>query len=203
MKRNALDDRLLRKCEREKLRLGCEIEATVRGTSMAPAIRDGEIVVIRAKEDYRTGDILMFDYRGGAEFLFHRLVGKDGETLLCKGDNSYRLEEARPEDVWGAAIYKVCGDRRIPLICPPGLPEASLAVNRLLVRLGYDRELLGKSELYLLYREKYLGNGPEGSGETGDEEGSNGQTDSSGVRLARQSLPASASKADSQKGETS
>ena len=151
-----MDEWIIWKYERVRLQLGYEIEATVSGTSMVPTVAHGDVVVIRAKENYSIGDILMFGYNQNTEILLHRLVKKEEDRLFCKGDNSYRLEEIRLDDVWGAATWKVCKSQRIPLICPEGLPEASFAINRLLICLDYNMDLLKKSKQFQEYRRIYL-----------------------------------------------
>ena len=150
-----MDQRLIWKYERAKLQRGYDIEITARGTSMAPFIIDGESVLVRAKEDYQVGEVLLFFYKD-TDVLLHRLVKKEQGSLYCKGDNSYRLEKIGLADVLGSAVWKMEQDQLRPLICPAGLPEASLMIHRLLIQLNYDRDLLMESQAYQNYFKKYL-----------------------------------------------
>ena len=86
-----MDQRLIWKYERAKLQRGYDIEITARGTSMAPFIIDGESVLVRAKEDYQVGEVLLFFYKD-TDVLLHRLVKKEQGSLYCKGYKCYRLE---------------------------------------------------------------------------------------------------------------
>ena len=61
----------------------------VKGQSMAPFVRDGDIVTVApvGKRPLRIGDVVAFTSPQAGMFLVHRVVGKHGDKLLVKGDN--------------------------------------------------------------------------------------------------------------------
>ncbi len=60
--------------------------AVVRGDSMRPHLDNGDIVVLRRERQYGIGDVIAYhDPRIGA--VLHRIVGKEGEGFLVRGDN--------------------------------------------------------------------------------------------------------------------
>ncbi len=87
----------------ESLSVNRSVRFCVRGVSMFPLLRDGrdEVTVQRiAPERLKRGDILLFRYRG--RHLLHRVVKRDGDRLLLRGDNTYGGEEhCRTEEVVG------------------------------------------------------------------------------------------------------
>jgi len=60
-----------------------------KGLSMAPFIRDGDIVVIAPLNEARVrlGDILVFIHPSQGKLAIHRLIKKRGALCLIKGDN--------------------------------------------------------------------------------------------------------------------
>jgi uncharacterized repeat protein (TIGR01451 family) len=80
--------RLFDAFSRELLREGNAIRFQARGASMSPAIRDGEIVHVKAVRlaDLRVGDIVLV--KGEMGFRLHRLVVADAEqdVFITRGD---------------------------------------------------------------------------------------------------------------------
>ena len=60
-----------------------------RGTSMAPFIRDGDIVTIAPLNGAtpRCGDVIAFVRRDAGTLRVHRVIGRQGAHLLIRGDN--------------------------------------------------------------------------------------------------------------------
>ena len=59
-------------------------------------------------------------------------------------------------DIYGVAIAVVRDGVEVPLVCPEGLPQRSLAVHKHLKELGLKLDALHKSELYQTYKKRYL-----------------------------------------------
>jgi len=85
-----------------------DVDITVTGVSMEPALRAGDIVTIRCGETYEVGDILVFLYKNN-ELLVHRLLRIKDQRYFCKGDNAFRLEDVSYEQIFGKVI-KVNGE---------------------------------------------------------------------------------------------
>lgn len=126
-------------------------ELTVIGSSMLPALHDGDIVTITASASYEIGDILVYCYKDEG-LLIHRLLKQD-TRYFCKGDNAFRLEDISPGDVIGKVIsvnsvaISPWADWKIQL---------SYRVNRQFRRCGYDVARTMQTELYKLYSEFIL-----------------------------------------------
>ncbi len=54
--------------------------------SMEPAIKVGDMLVIREQKDYRVNDIV--SYRSDSSLITHRVISVDGNSLLTKGDGN-------------------------------------------------------------------------------------------------------------------
>jgi signal peptidase I len=62
--------------------------AIIYGTSMAPHFHGGDLVLIRARSDYRVGDVVA--YRNGDlnRVVLHRILRIEGSHFVFKGDNN-------------------------------------------------------------------------------------------------------------------
>ena len=65
---------------------------------MSPAIRDGDVVIVRA-ETPRIGDIAVA--RRGDDLICHRLVWRGADRVTLKGDGRVGLESLRAGAVLG------------------------------------------------------------------------------------------------------
>ena len=146
---------LFMKYTKIRLQSGQSVVVTVGGESMAPVLHNVDQVRVICREKYAIGDILMYDYKEEGALL-HRLLEILDEHYFCKGDNSYRLEEVTEADIYGVAIAVVRDGKEVPLVCPEGLPQSSLAVHKHLKELGLNLDTLHKSELYQAYKKQYL-----------------------------------------------
>ena len=146
---------LFMKYTKIRLQSGQSVVVTVGGESMAPILHNGDQVRVVRQDEYAVGNILMYDYKEEGALLHRLLEIRDGH-FFCKGDNSYRLEEVAEADVYGVAIAVVRDGIEVPLVCPEGLPQSSLAVHKHLKELGLNLDALYKSELYQTYKKRYL-----------------------------------------------
>ncbi|HZZ65222.1 MAG TPA: nucleotidyltransferase family protein [Candidatus Baltobacteraceae bacterium] len=76
----------------------------MRGKSMAPYLRDGMVLEMRAlRGPARIGDVVVFE--AGSRLVAHRLIRFDGEALICSGDAQPDCTEAvHPHAVLGKVI---------------------------------------------------------------------------------------------------
>lgn len=58
------------------------------GTSMLPRFMADGMVVTRASDDYRVGDIVAYHNRDLRAVVMHRIVARDGARYVFKGDNN-------------------------------------------------------------------------------------------------------------------
>ena len=129
------------KLAREELAQGGPIRLRVSGSSMAPLIEPGDVVLVRHVnfEDLRRGDLLLVEQ--GEAFLVHRLVAADANGIRTKGDNAGHADPpVLPQDVLGQVMAVEKGD---VLSLPKGGRRIELdegrwpMVNRLLGLLGW------------------------------------------------------------------
>ncbi len=75
----------------------------IKGNSMEPLLKDGDIAFASAMQSYTVGDIVIFFYQinGVEKILSHRIVYEDDYHLYCKGDNSLNLEEITSNAIIG------------------------------------------------------------------------------------------------------
>ena len=52
--------------------------------SMSNTIEIGDVVIVKITKDVNENDIIV--YKDGKDFITHRLIEKDGENLIAKGD---------------------------------------------------------------------------------------------------------------------
>ena len=69
---------------------GAECRFQANGHSMSPFIKDGDIVIVSPilHVSPGIGDVVAFIYKETGRLLIHRVVGKNGESYLTRGDNT-------------------------------------------------------------------------------------------------------------------
>src|SRR5262252_3091599 len=58
------------------------------GVSMQPRFHTGDLVVVRGSADYHVGDIVAYHSRELHTIVLHRIIGRDGDRYVFKGDNN-------------------------------------------------------------------------------------------------------------------
>lgn len=82
----------------------------LKGVSMEPTLYDGTILFVCGQPDYYVGDIVVFSYpREG--LLVHRIIEIDRGAILCKGDNSKRIEVIMKRQIIGKVVRHIAGGR--------------------------------------------------------------------------------------------
>ena len=80
---------------------GYSIFSTETG-SMAPTMKKGDIVIVKIGEQVQEQDIIT--YKQEKSFITHRIIKKEGNSIIAKGDNNNTQDEPIQED---AVIGKV------------------------------------------------------------------------------------------------
>ncbi len=72
----------------ESIGSGSEFVLKTHGTSMLPMLSDGKdsVVLIKAKPELEKYDVALYKREGG-QFVLHRVVGKDKNGYIFRGDN--------------------------------------------------------------------------------------------------------------------
>ena len=73
-----------------------------KGVSMEPMLRQyEEESLIRALDrEPRKYDVVLFK-RSGGEYVLHRVIGREGDTFLIRGDNCMGTERVKREQILG------------------------------------------------------------------------------------------------------
>ncbi len=125
-------------------------ELTVEGISMLPILHPGDSIKVCAKKEYSVGDILVFFYKDNT-LLVHRLLIIKNERYFCKGDNAFRLEDIKKEDIIGAVILDSDANNTSDFI------ETSYLISKIFRKNGYSTEKTKLTSEYIEYAKKYLG----------------------------------------------
>lgn len=74
--------------------------------SMEPTIKIDDIILIRLNSDIQENDIIT--YKSKNEFITHRLIQKNDDSLITKGDNNNSEDDPiKKEDVIGKVVFTV------------------------------------------------------------------------------------------------
>jgi signal peptidase I len=69
---------------------------TIVGSSMEPRLHRGDLVLARRASDYRVGEVVLYRSRSLGRYVLHRIVGREGDRYVFKGDNNGFLDPDRP-----------------------------------------------------------------------------------------------------------
>ncbi|HVM07634.1 MAG TPA: signal peptidase I [Acidimicrobiales bacterium] len=81
----------------------------VRGDSMLPTFRPGDLVVTRAKKAYDVGDVVAFAVEGHQARIIHRVTAVADGRYVLQGDNRDAADPWHPtdDDVTGVQLLHV------------------------------------------------------------------------------------------------
>lgn len=95
--------------------------AVVLSGSMEPTLGINDLILVREADGYEVGDIVV--YQSGRTLIVHRIVARDGETVLTQGDaNNVADAPILDRDIKGKVIGRV--------------PAVGAAVNALKTPVG-------------------------------------------------------------------
>lgn len=88
---------------------GTAAYVTTHGNSMEPEYHQGDLVILRQRSLYRTGDIIGYNSPVLGRTILHRIHDEDAQGFITKGDNNSWLDSDRPKsaDVIGKAWLHV------------------------------------------------------------------------------------------------
>lgn len=66
------------------------------GTSMEPRVHEGDLVLVRPRDRYVVGQVVAYRSPTLGRVVLHRIVGRDGDRFVLKGDNNSWLDGDRP-----------------------------------------------------------------------------------------------------------
>lgn len=118
---------------------GASVRLPVRGSSMHPALREGDVVTVAPKgpEPVPVGAIVAAEAPASGGLVVHRVVGRSATGVLLRGDNAAEADGTLPEGAILGVVVKVERNGRVVRPAPAGF-RRPLA---LLVRGGLVRRL--------------------------------------------------------------
>jgi len=130
---------------------GVPLRTTVRGTSMTPFIRDGDVVVVDPIRGAPpcVGDVVAFRHPGTRRLTVHRIVGRDPAGWVLRGDGCPAADGVVPEaDILGRVVTVERRGKPVRLgLGASGAWVAALSrggwLRRLLVAAGLPRRGAG------------------------------------------------------------
>jgi signal peptidase I len=122
---------------------GSSTYVTTYGISMEPTLHRGDLAVVRAQPSYHVGDIVAYRSETLHTVVLHRIIGRDGERFVFKGDNNTWVDTDHPTE--SALIGKM--EMRLPgvgtqvqKVASPGGMGAVAAVAALPMGLKRSRK---------------------------------------------------------------
>jgi hypothetical protein len=87
------------------LRQGGRLKIKARGGSMIPFVLDGDVTVVTAArgDEIEVGDVICYATLPGRLFL-HRVIGRDGDRFVAKGDALSFSELVPPAQLLGRVV---------------------------------------------------------------------------------------------------
>ena len=66
------------------------------GVSMEPRFHTGDLAIVRPASNYRVGEIVAYWSTVLHTVVLHRIIAKDGNRYVFKGDNNHFIDPVRP-----------------------------------------------------------------------------------------------------------
>jgi signal peptidase I len=78
---------------------GMSVSFTAKGFSMAPFIKDGDVLTVVPLEGTSpvSGDVVAFFRPGTEKLTIHRVIGEEGDSYWMRGDNSLQADGFIPK----------------------------------------------------------------------------------------------------------
>jgi signal peptidase I len=69
----------------------------INGTSMEPDYKSGDLIIVHRAFDYQIGDLVAYQNQDLQSNFFHRIIGKENERYILKGDNNPTADSYHPQ----------------------------------------------------------------------------------------------------------
>lgn len=119
---------------------------------MEPLLKNGDIVYSVKSDEYVLGDILIF--KRDSNVIIHRFINIENANncIVCKGDNSFEIEEINLSDVIGKAVlFEHKGIKRRILKPSNYFIKIDFMVNKIYKHFNNSISYTIKSDVYHEY----------------------------------------------------
>lgn len=119
------------------------------GTSMLPKFHSNGLVITRQQDRYQVGDVAAYHNKQLHTVVMHRIVARDGDRFVFKGDNNDfrdRYHPTRSEIVGTEWAYWPDGGRYLMLVRQPVVFAIILGGLAFLAASGFARDAEDEEE---------------------------------------------------------
>ncbi len=119
------------------------------GTSMEPRFHTGDLAIVRSQSDYHVGEVVAYQNGQLHTIVLHRIVGREGDRYLFKGDNNNFVDPEHPvaSQLIGALWIHIPGvGLRLQSIRSPLVMGLLLFVGMLLLTSGAFARTRGRGD---------------------------------------------------------
>jgi signal peptidase I len=109
------------------------------GVSMQPRFHTGDLAIVRSKSTYHVGEIVAYHNKMLHTTVLHRIIGREGERFIFKGDNNNFIdpEHPRASQLIGALwIHVAGGGKTLQSFSNPARAGLLIALGMLLLTGG-------------------------------------------------------------------
>ncbi len=106
------------------------------GVSMEPRFHTGDLAIVRSQSSYNVGEIVAYHSKMFHTIVLHRIVARDGDRYLFKGDNNNFIDFEHPlasQLVGSLWLHIPGGGARLKSIRSPALVGGLVALGVLLI----------------------------------------------------------------------
>lgn len=112
----------------------------INGNSMEPEFQLGDLIITRAQNAFELNDRVVYEHPQ-VGFVFHRIVGQEGETFTLKGDNNNWMDSYHPlqEEIIGRYWFAISGGGNVitKLREPANFTSFALIIGLLLASIFF------------------------------------------------------------------
>ncbi len=115
---------------------GSSTYVVTNGVSMEPRFHTGDLAVVRSQSSYHVGEIVAYHNKMFHTVVLHRIVGRDGNRYLFKGDNNNFVDFEHPlasQLIGRLWLHIPGGGSRLKSIRSPALVGVLVALGMLLI----------------------------------------------------------------------
>jgi signal peptidase I len=108
------------------------------GTSMQPRFETGDLALVRAGSEYRVGDVVAYRSSALDTVVLHRIIGRDGDRYVFKGDNNDFIDPTHPrrDELIGSLWLRIPQGGQVLAWLDRPIVSAALAGGLALLLLG-------------------------------------------------------------------
>lgn len=128
---------------------GSAAYSMVAGISMEPHFHTGDLIVVHRSSSVHVGQVVAYRQPGTKAITLHRVIGRDGDRFIIKGDNNGWLDPYRPrmQDIVGVKwLYVPRGGLVFAYLHVPWIAAVFFGVLGMWVAVGVTKKADGDGD---------------------------------------------------------